>query len=313
MNTSYINENNKAANRQVRIHSLLEKLKNKVHNFNVFDKHGFLIGVVRDVILDASSRLNFVLFKTDLKSNEGASVIVDEVIADEKRNTFLLLSNYIKKIDEFNKSFILDLDKSTIENMSEHSPSAIQNNSSDSEIYLNQDVNIHDVPNTTEDLTDSQNSQDDIHNIVEQHIINLLGERLVVNNTKRKVGEIILRKEIETRMVQVPVRREKLIVEQVVLGDEASGNKQIAEIDLGEIETPGIELSEDNINAFDTFDSNLSVSGEFDSPKIASLILNAIALEKKHGCQKVRVTVLVEDEEHKVKYQEWFARASQNG
>ena len=312
MNTT-INENNKAANRQVRIHGLLEKLRNKVHNFNVFDKHGSLIGVVRDVILDANSRLNFVLFKTDLKADEGASVIVDEVIADEKDNTFLLLSNYIKKIDEFNKSFILDLDKSTIKNMSEYSPSAIQNNSSipaASEISLNQDVNIHDMPNNTEDLT---HSQEDIQNIVEEHIINLLGERLVVNNSKRKVGEIILRKEIETRMVQVPVRREKLIIEQVVLKDEASENKQLAEIDLGEIETPGTELGGDNINSFDSFDSNLSVSGEFDSPKIASLLLNAIALEKKHGCQKVRVTVLVEDEEHKIKYQEWFARASQNG
>ncbi|MBW4510170.1 MAG: YsnF/AvaK domain-containing protein [Scytonematopsis contorta HA4267-MV1] len=312
MNTAYISENNKAANRQVRIHGLLEKLRNKVHNFNVFDKHGSLIGVVRDVILDASSRLSFLVYKTDLESNVGASIIIDEVIEDEKKNSFLLLSNHIKKIDEFNKSFILDLDKSTMENMSEYSPSATQNNSSTptaSEISLNQDVNIHDAPNNTQDLTDYQ----DIQNTVEQHIISLLGERLVVNNTKRKVGEIILRKEIETRMVQVPVRREKLIVEQVVLGDEASGNKQLAEIDLGEVETPRTELAGDNINSFDSFDSNLSVSGEFDSPKIASLILNAIALEKKHGCQKVRVTVLVEDEEHKTKYQEWFARASHNG
>jgi len=46
---------------------------------------------------------------------------------------------------------------------------------------------------------------------------------------------------IETRMVQVqvPVRHEKLIVEQV-----SPERKQLAEIDLGQEEFSGIELSE---------------------------------------------------------------------
>ncbi len=44
--------------------------------------------------------------------------------------------------------------------------------------------------------------------------IKLLEERLVVNRRRRKVGEVILRKEIVTEMVQVPVRREVLVVEQ---------------------------------------------------------------------------------------------------
>jgi stress response protein YsnF len=306
MNTQYISENEKVVNRQTRIRGLLENLRNKVHNFTVFDKQGYLVGVVHDVILDANSNLGFVVSKAQFKANEGASIIVDE-----KDNSFVVLSNFIKKIDESNKSFILDLEKSQIENMSEYSSSAMPNNTSNSEISLTRDVNIHDTTRNLEDLTDSS----EIDEIVEEHIINLLGERVVVNSSKRKIGEIILRKEIETRMVQVPVRREKLIVEQV--GEQfGSDNKQLAEIDLGQVEVAGIELSEADKNHFDSFvdnfDTGLSVSGEFDSPKIASLILNAIALEKKHGCQKVRVTVLVEDEEHKAKYQEWFARASQS-
>jgi len=46
---------------------------------------------------------------------------------------------------------------------------------------------------------------------------------------------------IETRMVQVqvPVRHEKLIVEQV-----SPERKQLAEIDLGQEEFSGVELSE---------------------------------------------------------------------
>ena len=42
--------------------------------------------------------------------------------------------------------------------------------------------------------------------VLEDELIRLLGERLVIDRSKRKVGEVIVRKEIETRMVQVPVR-----------------------------------------------------------------------------------------------------------
>jgi len=66
--------------------------------------------------------------------------------------------------------------------------------------------------------------------ILSEELIRLLGERVVVDRNKRKVGEVIVRKVIETRMVQVqvPVRHEKLIVEQV-----SPERKQLAEIDLG--------------------------------------------------------------------------------
>ncbi len=57
--------------------------------------------------------------------------------------------------------------------------------------------------------------------------ISLLEERLAVNLTKRKVGEIVVRKEVETRIVEIPVRHEKLIVEQV-----EPEYKQLAVIDL---------------------------------------------------------------------------------
>lgn len=68
-------------------------------------------------------------------------------------------------------------------------------------------------------------------NIVMETVIPLLEERLVVDLTRRKSGDIVVRKEIETHLlqVQVPVRREKLIVEQV-----SPEYRLIAEIDLGE-------------------------------------------------------------------------------
>ncbi len=146
--------------------------------------------------------------------------------------------------------------------------------------------------------------------VLEEEIIRLLGERLIVDRGRRKVGEVIVRKEIETRMVQVPVRREKLIVEQV-----SPERKQLAEIDLGLEEISAIELSEAEITGTkwtETTNSGneLTVRGEFNSPKIASLLLNAIALERRQGCKKVRVEIVVEDAERQKTYQEWADRCS---
>ena len=140
----------------------------------------------------------------------------------------------------------------------------------------------------------------DIPDISSQDIIRLLGERLVVDLSKRKVGEVIVRKEIEIRIVQVPVRREKLIVEQV-----SPERKQLAEIDLGQQEIAGIELP-----IATNLDKVLTVSSEFDSPKISSLLLNALARERRHGCKKVQVEIIVEDAERQKTYQEWFDRCS---
>ncbi|MEA5607357.1 DUF2382 domain-containing protein [Nodularia spumigena UHCC 0060] len=61
----------------------------------------------------------------------------------------------------------------------------------------------------------------------DEDIVSLIEERLIADHKQHKIGEVIVRKKIETRMVQVPVRREKLIVEQV-----SPENKQLAEIDL---------------------------------------------------------------------------------
>ncbi|TAF10099.1 MAG: DUF2382 domain-containing protein [Nostocales cyanobacterium] len=143
----------------------------------------------------------------------------------------------------------------------------------------------------------------------EEKIILLLEERLFVDNSKQKVGEVIVRKEIETQMIQVPVRREKLIVEQV-----SPEHKQLAEIDLSHGEISGIELINQEMREIPSLvtssDRGLIVSGEFSSPKIASLLLNAIALEKNHGCQQVKITIVVENQSQQQKYQEWFNRCS---
>ena len=164
-------------------------------------------------------------------------------------------------------------------------------------------------------LADTQQRDDlidtDTSEVLEEELIRLLGERLIVGRSKRKVGEVIVRKEIETRMIQVPVRREKLIIEQV-----SPEHKQLAEIDLGEEEISGVDLTAAEMSGTKMpvarSDNELTVTGEFSSPKIASLLLNAIALERRQGCKKVRLEIVVEDVERQKSYQEWIDRASGN-
>ena len=81
------------------------------------------------------------------------------------------------------------------------------------------------------DLTDFKQLENPVLEGVAEEKISLLEERLMVDFIRRKVGEIVIRKEIETCLLQVevPVRREKLIVEQV-----SPGYKRLAEIDLGQ-------------------------------------------------------------------------------
>jgi hypothetical protein len=147
-------------------------------------------------------------------------------------------------------------------------------------------------------------NEEDTKDTQEEKIISLLEERLFIDHNKQKVGEVIVRKEIETEMIQVPVRREKLIVEQV-----SPEHKQLAEIDLSHGEISGLELIEE-ISEVTSVARGLTVSGEFISPKIASLLLNAIAQEKNHGCQQVKITIYVENQSQQQKYQEWFNRCS---
>lgn len=137
--------------------------------------------------------------------------------------------------------------------------------------------------------------------IKEQTSISLLEEKLLVNRVKKKSGEIVVRKKIETRIIEVPIRWEKLIVEQI-----GSPNKQLAEVNLGQGKTTGIEvlklLASDNVGH--------TVNAEFISPKAARDFLEAIALQKRPGCSKVKIEITVEDQEKQVMYQKMFDRCS---
>lgn len=287
--------NNEKASKITRISALLETLRAKVKNYAVIDRQAQVVGEVQDLIIDDNRQLNFVVSDSD-------NQVKDQL--------FLLSSKVVEKIDSQIKQIFINVDKSQIEQI-EYLPEYIQRESQVSEMEQNSNAP---EANTQDSALTAVANGTDLHIDSVEEIIRLLGERLVIDRSKRKIGEVIVRKEIETQIVQVPIRREKLIVEQV-----SPERKQLAEIDLGQEEISGLNLTqaqtpegviEGERPAFANFDGGLTVSGEFSSPKIASLLLNAIALERNHGCKAVRVTILVEDQEHQKTYQEWFARTA---
>ena len=285
-----ITDNNTSQEKSNKVVGLLEKLRGKVKNFDAIDSQGRLIGKVQDLMVNNHRQLNFVIAKTS--SNNQISLL-------------LLNGKLVKKIEPKTQRVFTHIDESQLIQLPKYVEKENKVNNMTDNLNLQQPVDYTEHSTTTENSQIDNLAKSEIVEEIEEDIIRLLGERLVVERSKRKIGEVIIRKEIETRMIQIPVRREKLIIEEP--GIEP---KQLAEIDLGEEEISHDELKNLGASLGSNFESGLTVTGEFDSPKIASLILNAIQLEKDNGCKKVRVSILVEDEEQQQKYQEWFARSS---
>lgn len=153
--------------------------------------------------------------------------------------------------------------------------------------------------------------------ISERETVRLLEERLIVDRKKRKIGDVVVRKVIETHIVEVPVRREKLIVEQI-----SPEHKQLASIDLGEPDDLGESekasfasfASADSINTDAvSLETERAVSAEFLSVKEASQFLATIAASQPElGQQKVQLRIVVESAESQQVYQQWLDRYRTN-
>ncbi|MCD8489989.1 MAG: YsnF/AvaK domain-containing protein [Desertifilum sp.] len=133
---------------------------------------------------------------------------------------------------------------------------------------------------------------------VEGNTIQLLEERLNVTSQKRKIGDVVVRKVIETRMLQVPVRREKLVVEQI-----SPESQTLAVVDLkGDLES--VEIAE----IADTLSSDRSVAGEFHSAASASQFLAALARQPNASYQAIEVRIVLDNPKLEAVYQKWMER-----
>lgn len=265
-----------------------EKVRTKLKTFIVKDRDGELVGKIKDVYFDNSGKLNFLVAG---KQGENPRLVLlnikqlDTVDYQEKVLLFKLSLEEIemlplKSANDSHEHLEIPASPNVISHSNPTPPVAIMSNETEPD---ERPIENLQSPETEEDL-----------DIVDQEIIRLLEERLVINRSKRKVGEVIVRKEIETRMVQVPIQREKLIVEQV--GDDP---KVLAEIDLGQGQITGIDLTEINHHQ----PSVPTVSAEFTSVQKASKVLNLIESQPRHGCAKIRIEIVLENQELEETYQ----------
>ncbi|BAY83803.1 hypothetical protein NIES267_32970 [Calothrix parasitica NIES-267] len=283
--------NDNSRQKSKNIISLINKLRRKVSNFDVLDNKGILIGRVKDLVVNTNRQLTFV---------------IEKLSQGHETNLLLLLNGkLVSKVEPKTKRVFANIDESQLTQLPEYEKKRNEVNNMTDNSNSNQTVGYNQNSATTENSQVNHLDESKFVEEIEEDIIRLLGERLVVERSKRKIGEVIIRKEIETRMIQIPVKREKLIIEEP--GIEP---KQLAEIDLGEEEISQDEFQQGQSIVSTDMSGGLTVTGEFDSPKTASLILNAIQLEQNHGCKKVRVSIVVEDEEKQQKYEEWFQRTS---
>jgi stress response protein YsnF len=279
-----------------RLNRVPEKVRTKLKSFTVKDNKGQLVGKIKDVYFDANGQLNFVVAG----------------LGRENTRIFLVSIKLLKKVDYHQKTLFVSINSEQVDRLpgisaneepqSLENPSEMHNEVSNSDSTNPSTVMLDhtDADRTNENLETSEDEED--LDIVDREVIRLLEERLVINRSKRKVGEVIVRKEIETRMVQVPIQWEKLIVEQV--GDDP---KVLAEIDLGEGNITGIDLTEIKSDRQEP-----TVKAEFTSVQKASKILNAIASQPRHGCVKVRIELVLEDKQLEDTYQKWMTESHSN-
>lgn len=114
--------------------------------------------------------------------------------------------------------------------------------------------------------------------------IQLVEERLVVNRRRVKVGEISVRRVVETEIVEVPIRREKLIVEKVGEGDP------IVEVKLGEPRLIGNGFAVDS--GIDSHTHDSTAIGNLTTIRDAAAFLQAATTLDSH-CEKIRVYIFL--------------------
>ena len=129
-----------------------------------------------------------------------------------------------------------------------------------------------------------ENSQIVEREILQSHDISLLEEKLVVQRLRQKIGEVVVRKEIETRMIHIPIRREKLIVEKVGVTTE-----HLTEIDLGEEKVNGVKFSE-----LQNADSVYQAQSNFISLEALQKLLPQIANNLTRENMKVRLEIITD-------------------
>ena len=188
--------------------SKVERLAKKLQGCWIHTLDGEVVGQVIDVISNAQGKVELVVPLTITPENRQQLLLVKaNLIKQSNLEDHLLL---IERTPELETLLNTNPDSATPQ---QYFPTPMPS------------FSLTDETDSTLPLPSSENQP----NIVDNITIPLKEEKLIVERERRKVGEVIIRKEVETHFVQVPVKREKLVIEQV-----GTDHQILAEIPLSE-------------------------------------------------------------------------------
>jgi Domain of unknown function (DUF2382) len=137
--------------------------------------------------------------------------------------------------------------------------------------------------------------------VKESYKIPLLEEKIKINRRKQKIGEVIVRKQIETKIVQIPISREKLIIERIGKQPE-----KLAEVIIKEEKVNGFE--------FDQLDTNKNIhitKSHFLTVTTAQQLLEALAHLSTIDNARIRLEIVANCSEEQIKHQNICERYNQ--
>lgn len=259
---------NESLNNTDNLKSQLSRLNQKLISYKVVDCQGISRGEVRDIYYDANNELN---------------LLIKLGVIDNKISLRRLEHRDIFHIDLDKQLILSNLSQQQLENLPLYQPVTkhIKKALSETASYVDHQMNP----------TNNNNQQQFATSEVER--IPLLEEKLQVTRCKQKVGEVVVRKQVETRIVKVPIRREKLIVERIGKNPE-----RLTEVVIGEGKVSGFTYEELN----DT-DSIHITKSHFLDLQTAQKLLEAIAQLSSVANAKVRLEIVTNCSEHQIKHQ----------
>ncbi len=260
--------------RYAALQASINNLRTRLKNFSVVNQLEQMIGRVTDIILDANNRPNLVISTPDTTDGPMMTLSTGLIQNVDIKSRLIQVDTVEQPVPQSNPTGSL-----------EPSIPAVAMGTSPADVAITNAL----VQHGTNVITGYSDTT-----------IALLAERLKVDYNRRKIGEVVVRKTIETRVVEVPVRYERLIVEQV-----SPEHKHLADVRLGDDSLPDHLESSPGLDQPPAIMGHPIVSGEFATPGIASQVLNAIA-RLPHSCQKVRIEIELADPSLVDMYQKWL-------
>ncbi len=251
--------------------SELSRLNQELIFYRIVDRQGRYRGEVRDIYYDANDELNLLIELREI---------------DNKINLRRLGYQDICQIDLDNKLILSNLSYQQLQKLPLYQSILTDKHLKDGliESPLYNDCEMNKAPNNNNE----QSTASEIYQIP------LLEEKLQVSRSKRKIGEVIIRKQVETRMIKVPIRREKLIVERIGKNPE-----RLTEVVITEEKVNGFKYQELKDN-----DSLHITKSSFLAPQTAQKLLEAIAHLSSTANTKVRLEIVTNCSEHQIEHQD---------